>query len=177
MHKICEICKKAPATVHLTDIKNNVKKELHMCEECAAQKGINITKSLSLEQFFANPSALPGSPQVNPAQAAQKAKHAKIICDYCGLSWAEFREHGRLGCAHDYEAFRKGLEPLLEDVHTTRVHRTGKSPRHTPEQDQQRQRLDLQRRLREAVAQEDYKLAAQLRDQIAAFDLAAAEHN
>ena len=46
MYKICEICKKVPATVHLTDIKNNVKTEIHMCEKCSAEKGINIKNPL-----------------------------------------------------------------------------------------------------------------------------------
>ncbi len=161
MHKICEICKKAPATVHLTDIKNNVKKEMHMCEACAAEKGINIHKSVSLEQIFN---------ATNKLAQTSKQKHAKIICEHCGLSWAEFRENGRLGCEHDYTVFRKGLEPLLEDVHAARAHHTGKSPRQTPQQQEQKRRLDIQRQLREAIAREDYELAARLRDDICQMD-------
>lgn len=162
MHKICEICKKAPATVHLTDIKNNVKKEVHMCEECAAEKGINIHKSVSLEQMFSQ-----GGKEVKN----NKQKHAKIICEHCGLNWGEFRENGRLGCEHDYVAFKKGLEPLLEDIHAARLHHTGKSPRQTPQMEQQKRKLDIQRQLREAVAREDYELAARLRDEICQLDL------
>lgn len=157
MHKICEICKKAPATVHLTDIKNNVKKEMHMCESCAAEKGINIAKTTSFGQAFASAQA--------PLDNARQ-RHARIICENCGISWAEFREHGRLGCPEDYKVFRKGLEPLLEDVHSSRLHHAGKAPRQDNEQDGQKLRLELQRRLREAVAREDYELAASLRDQI-----------
>lgn len=155
MQKICEICKKAPATVHLTDIKNNVTKELHMCENCAASKGININKSIPLESIFADAKAKKCS-----------ERQAKIICEKCGMSWAEFRENGRLGCANDYKAFSKGLEPLLTEVHASRGHHTGKSPENTPENRALKEVQELRRKLREAVAREDYEVAAQLRDQI-----------
>ena len=31
----CEVCKNHSATVHLTDVSNNAKRELHLCENCA----------------------------------------------------------------------------------------------------------------------------------------------
>lgn len=133
-----------------------------MCESCATEKGINITKSVSFEQVFSAANSQP--PQDN-----SKQRHSRIICEHCGISWAEFREHGRLGCPEDYKVFRKGLEPLLEDVHSTCLHHEGKSPRQTQTQEAHKTKVDLQRRLREAVAREDYELAASIRDQIAAL--------
>ena len=37
----CQFCSK-PATVHLTDIVNNHKKELHLCQACAEAQQLTI---------------------------------------------------------------------------------------------------------------------------------------
>src|SRR5690606_11765977 len=34
---LCEQCKQAPATVHITQIVNDTKREMHLCEDCAGQ--------------------------------------------------------------------------------------------------------------------------------------------
>ena len=52
---ICEICREQIATVHLTEIVNNAKKEIHLCEACAQEKGVAIhseVKNLSIPEFF-----------------------------------------------------------------------------------------------------------------------------
>ena len=40
----CNICKKEIATIHLTEIINNKIKEIHVCEKCAKEKGIETEK-------------------------------------------------------------------------------------------------------------------------------------
>ena len=37
---LCQVCKKNVATVHLTEIIKENKREIHLCEECAAKKGV-----------------------------------------------------------------------------------------------------------------------------------------
>ena len=37
---LCQICSKANATVHLTEIINDQMTEIHLCEKCAKEKGI-----------------------------------------------------------------------------------------------------------------------------------------
>ena len=39
---ICESCKKNNASVHMIDVVNNSKQELHLCEDCAQSKGVTI---------------------------------------------------------------------------------------------------------------------------------------
>jgi protein arginine kinase activator len=78
----------------------------------------------------------------------------------------EFRHEGRLGCPHDYIVFRKGLEPLLDRIHRAMRH-VGKRPRQgTTNNETQREVLELRRQLAEAVQQEAFEQAAQLRDSI-----------
>jgi protein arginine kinase activator len=87
-------------------------------------------------------------------------------CPQCGLKFVEFRNTGRLGCPHDYEAFGEELTPLLENIHGDTRH-CGKTPRRLPQTRQAQSELTrLRRALQQAVTQEAYEEAARLRDQI-----------
>ena len=105
----------------------------------------------------------------------QEAKPAaKVVtpdpCPACGLTFAEFRSTGRLGCHHDYEHFRGNLRPLLEKIHGRTQHQ-GRVPSRIGERLQREQQLaSLQEALSEAVGKEDYEQAAELRDQIRALE-------
>ena len=100
-------------------------------------------------------------------------KQSTTTCEHCGMTWAEFRQGGLLGCEHDYAAFEKDLTPLLQRAHEGGTHHVGKTPvrgrgnaeagvvvRRQP--DLARLRKDLAK----AVETEDYERAAKLRDQI-----------
>lgn len=183
MYKICEICKKVPATVHLTDIKNNVKTEIHMCEKCAAEKGINIKNPLSLQQLFGKKPVgkNPGKKEsLSPEEVAEllgalegatpgKAS-SNIVCPHCGISWEEFKKGGRFGCSFDYDVFSRELRPILDKMHASPGPHVGKCPRPSPRSEALSRKLEYQRRLKEAIAREDYREAARLRDSIQALE-------
>ena len=88
-------------------------------------------------------------------------------CPTCGISFAEFREKGRLGCPNDYEFFEESLTPLLEKIHGATQHR-GRLPQGSLDEAGQRNDtlLRLRRELQQAVKAEQYEAAARLRDQI-----------
>jgi protein arginine kinase activator len=155
---LCENCKKAPATFHLTNLSPaGEKAEHHFCDRCALEKGLlQVSKPSSLELIDSFIKSATG-----------KASAAELVCDECGISYYEFRNQGLLGCPHDYDVFKDVLKPLLERAHEGGGHHTGKSPRsgsarRKPQQDIQK----LKRQLREAIAAEDYERAAALRDRI-----------
>jgi protein arginine kinase activator len=97
-------------------------------------------------------------PLVSLGAAAAGPPAPPAACAACGMSAAEFKAAGRLGCAHDYDALRPALEPLLERIHRALAH-AGKAPRAVRVR-------DWRRRLGAAVAAEDYEEAARLRDLI-----------
>lgn len=171
----CEACDKAQATVHLTEIVNKKKRELHLCEDCAREKGVSV-KAAFLEggdkledaKAAAAAKAVPGGAleKAPPGALAKIDELSGTSCPVCGLTFAEFRASGRLGCANDYMAFKKGLVPLLEKIHGHVEHR-GKVPAHVGERiERQRKLADLRQKLRAAVDKEEYLDAAALRDQI-----------
>src|SRR5438105_1675381 len=167
----CEACDKGQATVHLTEIVNKKKRELHLCEECAREKGVSVKAAFTPADLAEKPAA---KPSVEISGALEKASPGALqrvddlsstSCPVCGLTFAEFRASGRLGCANDYLAFKKGLVPLLEKIHGTVEHK-GKVPAHVGERlERQRKLAELRQRLNQAIQKEEYEKAAQLRDE------------
>lgn len=154
--KPCEKCGQ-PATVHLGHpVSGQEPLEIHLCTQCAEKENLLVGKELQISAIVQKIISKYGTEGID--------KLGQLTCPTCGMHYTEFRSQGRLGCAHDYEAFRPGLLPLLERIHRKTVHR-GKRPRHrkqaTPAE-LQALRLELS----EAVKQEAYERAAELRDLI-----------
>jgi protein arginine kinase activator len=159
---ICEICKKNVATVHLTEIVEQHKHELHLCDECASKKGLSVKTHFTLQDL------LTGLIE----QRAEKIPEEilKLACPSCGLTFKEFREGGRLGCGEDYQVFKQPLIQLLERIHGSCQH-AGKVPAKVDSSvSKEREVLDLKHQLDNAVAREDYELAAKIRDKIHEID-------
>ena len=153
----CESCNKKHATVHLTEIVGTVKKERHLCEECAQSINTQLKKIPSPTEILTS---------LIKQVAPEIGEMSKIVCPVCGLSYLEFRSHGRLGCPMDYTIFRKGLIPLLEKMHGSIQH-VGKVPsRAGKELIRKNELMQLRNELNKAVEKEDYEKAAELRDKI-----------
>ena len=152
----CDKCEKV-ATVHLTEIVDGDKTEKHLCEHCAATEGITIKADMPISQLLED----------FILQSAEESDDADLSCEVCGMSFAEFRRHGVLGCPHDYDAFEGALLPMLARAQSGATEHIGKVPRHSG-RDQKRQNavLKLRAELRGAIAAEDYERAAGLRDKI-----------
>jgi protein arginine kinase activator len=153
----CHSCSNA-ATVHLTDIVDGHKKELHLCQACAEQQQLLKHQDLNLSAILQAVIGQHISPLTDDL--------ARLTCPACGIKYMEFRAEGRLGCPHDYEVFRAGLEPLLERIHRAARH-VGKKPRHGRRQTAwQAEMVELRQQLRRAVETEAYEDAARLRDRL-----------
>ncbi|MCC8190079.1 MAG: UvrB/UvrC motif-containing protein [Planctomycetes bacterium] len=178
---ICQLCKKTPATIHLTDIHNNIKKEVHICEACAAAKGFNLQGAAHLPQLLglAAKKQLPAlAPQLAAhikAKAKEKVVEDDLVCTHCGSSWSAFKERGRLGCPHDYQAFDVRLRPLIaSQIAANFKHRNtfhvGKTPGPRREEDVLDRAIhNLEKNLRQAVAEENYEAAAKIKAELDAL--------
>jgi protein arginine kinase activator len=155
---LCQKCHKKNATVHLTEIVGNEKKEVHLCEECARDKGIGIKAQFSMADIL--------SGLISAPVGKELAKLSKVSCPECGLSYINFHSAGRLGCAHDYKVFGELLTPLIRRIHGGTRH-VGKVPPHVGKQVVKESKLlRLRRALRDAVQKEQYEEAARIRDEI-----------
>jgi len=102
--------------------------------------------------------------------AAEKEDAVVLKCQACGLTYADFKKMGRLGCGECYDTFRKYLAPLLKRIHGSNQH-MGKTPLKTKAAGTKpgRKKADLQElknKLQEAIQREAFEEAARLRDLI-----------
>ncbi len=150
----CERCKKSRATYHLTAIENEVKKEAHLCEECAREAGVGIKMNFTIGDIL-------GSLMEPKAAGAPPLR-----CPECGITYTEFKSKARLGCANDYEVFKGELVRLLDKIHGATSH-AGKTPKTADSRVRQENELiRLKRGLDAAVKGEDFEKAAGIRDRI-----------
>lgn len=152
----CDKCGKS-ATIHLTEIIDGEKFEKHLCQDCAATEGITIKAEVPISQLLED----------FILQSGEAEQAADATCEVCGMTFSEFREGGLLGCPNDYDAFEKGLAPLLARSQEGAATHIGRVP--TGADDAQKRQtaiLRLRSELKAAVASEDYEKAAVLRDQI-----------
>jgi protein arginine kinase activator len=157
----CQFCDN-PATVHLTDIVNKKRRELHLCEGCARQHNLIPDQPTPHVDLKALLGLLAGPLQKVPPGTPDPAA---LTCPTCGLQYGEFRAEGRLGCPDDYDAFRPVLEPLIERIHRSLGH-AGKVPRAVRRGRRDAELRTLRQGMAAAAAAEQYEEAARLRDLI-----------
>lgn len=161
MKEKCQRCSK-PVTYHITDVEKSEVREYHFCDEHARQHLAAGDESASQAAGEVAASAAKGTPKATREPTAAERR----TCPHCQLSFADFRNSGRLGCPYDYEVFRDEIMPLLENIHDETSHH-GKVPRRSPRSTQRQSELiELRRKLRKTIEVEDYEMAARLRDQI-----------
>lgn len=165
MSLACQRCQQSKATVHITDTVPE-KRERHLCEACAEKEGIIVkqhyqTTNEVLQQFIKHKAGI--------------GEANSLTCSNCGLSFREFQDKGHLGCPNDYTAFASALMPLIERAHGGATHHVGKVPP-TASAGLKRETglLRLRRTLKTAVNDEDYELAARVRDEIKTLETESA---
>lgn len=158
---LCQICGKNPATVHFTEIHDNKMSEIHVCERCAEEKGLQTSAK---KHKFEIADLLAG--MVDGMTTTEEERVGHVQCPRCGLLYSGFKETGRLGCAECYAAFQFQLRPLLRRIHGDTRHR-GKVPTRDGEGvSRSRQIQRLHDELQRAVEREEFERAAGVRDEI-----------
>jgi len=122
----CDHCDNE-ATVHELAVRNGVKVERHLCEQCAGQQGISVSSTSPIHELLKTFSVQAGLP-TPPHGPTPKPTLRANTCPTCRTTLSDFKQHGLLGCADCYKAFEAQLFPLLERAHDGGVHHTGKQP-------------------------------------------------
>lgn len=183
------------ATTHLRQNINGKVTEVWLCGECAEEMGVGGMFSGfggfgSFGSFglggFGGMESLLGSFFGDSGSA--KSIPEQTRCSLCGSTFRDISERGKAGCANCYDVFGSQLQRTIERIHGRSVHNgklPGKSapaaapkaaPEPTPKPAAQNKAAEkpsaevLRAKLREAVANEEYEKAAQLRDEIRALE-------
>jgi protein arginine kinase activator len=159
---LCDNCKERDAIINLTQVEHDSKVTLHLCEQCAQQKGVETGGTVLKSPLGSFMAALGKGGALVPAPSDG------LRCPACGSTLRDFRDSGRLGCDQCYVSFDSHLRDLLRRLHGSSQHvgeryalpgvRGGDDPRS--------RLLELKAQLRRAVEGENFELAAELRDRI-----------
>jgi protein arginine kinase activator len=158
----CDQCREREAVIHLTQIVNEQVTTLHLCERCAAEKGVESPSGVVKTPLG---SFLAAMGKNLPETVA--APRSGETCGRCGGSLQDFRESGRLGCPECYRSFEVPLRDLLRRLHGSTHHVGERYAEHgAAPADGQVESAELREQLRLAVETENFELAAELRDRL-----------
>ncbi len=164
----CTHCNEREANTHIKRIINGKKEEMHLCEECARELGV-------MEEFSFEPFSMDSlfSNLLGAGAAALNSLSGVDRCTYCGTTFNDIANSGRVGCAHCYDRFEDKLAPSIEKLHG-RVKHIGKSVSYTEESEAENEKKPskletLKEELKKAVQEQRFEDAAVLRDKINAL--------
>lgn len=199
---LCDGCHENEAVVFYTEIINGEKKELHLCEACAARETgmdhpfVSLTDTSFLTNLLAS---VLGKRQ--ETEDADSLKKTNLVCPSCHMTYNEFLKYGTFGCPECYKTFNFLLDGYLKKIQGNCEH-TGKEPVYggetvyipsitvdtaLSEEEKDTQKIaftvdegstedELRAALKRAVAKEEYEEAARIRDMIKACRKEADEH-
>jgi protein arginine kinase activator len=160
---LCDACRESDASVHLTKVVEGDVTLVHLCAACAAARGIEATVASSTPKNVLGEFLHAAQQQV----ASEKGAGDETTCTFCRLTLREFRATGRLGCGHCYTTFEPSLRQLLRRVHGNSEHVGRKYMAPEPDILERVTTVgELRDRLRRAIVNEEFELAAALRDKL-----------
>ena len=187
---LCQNCGSNEANVRYTQVINGVKTEMSLCNKCSKELGVDnigfnipINFNSFLGEFFNN--------DVELVPSFETPKQLK--CSKCGMTYDEFTEKGKLGCAECYTTFKNKLDFILKKLHGSNIHvgrkldidivgtglvsaqgenyannEIGQTQDLSLQnlKEMQQSILDLKAKLKQCIKQENYEEAARIRDVI-----------
>ena len=199
---LCERCKIREANIKYTEIVNGIKTEHNLCSQCAKELDLGQYTAL-LDGEFPLGRLLSGLLGIGDYEE-ETDERARVVCPTCGTSFEDFVENSRFGCPDCYGVFDLFISDKMKQLQGSESHK-GKHPKFQsrfergrgetqmtgaadgtetmsaagdlpdPESPEE-QILALDARLKEAIRQEEYELAARYRDEIRALKERKEEH-
>lgn len=181
---LCENCGENEANIKYTQIVNGVKKEMTLCSKCAEEMGIGIEKlnfnmPINLSSFLGE---FIGDVETNFLQGIESETK---LCKQCNMTYDDFVNTGKFGCADCYNVFNEQIDLLLKNIQGANRHIgrglnasniDNNSKKVTPntqikmkkneEKKENNQLEQLEKELKIAIQEERYEDAAKIRDKI-----------
>lgn len=167
----CQNCQIHPATLHFTKIVNGEKMEMHLCEQCAKNKGDMIygQNNFSIHQLLTG--LLNFDQPFKNNKKTNSFTFASPKCEKCGMTYEQFAKIGRFGCANCYETFDAKLDPLLKRVHSGNQTHSGKIPKRGAADLHVRKKIALLKEtMQDYIEKEEFEKAALIRDELRSLE-------
>ncbi|MGJ8657524.1 MAG: UvrB/UvrC motif-containing protein [Akkermansiaceae bacterium] len=156
----CQLCEQE-ASVTYTKVVGDKSQKIHLCAECADEKGITNLDNFNLSDI------LMSDEKFSPAEENVTVNLSK--CTECGFTLDDLRKIGRLGCSSCYEQFGGEVKSMIGNMHKGTKHK-GKVPEGMLLVIEAKSKLKkLQSLLDKAIADEEYEKAGELKNELATF--------
>jgi protein arginine kinase activator len=169
---LCQECQQRQASLHFTKIINGEKTEFHICEMCAKDKGEYIpgSNSFSIHQLLSGLLEA-DQPFSSTTDKSYEKIQPELKCSNCGMSYQQFAEVGKFGCAECYRSFEEKLDPIFRRIHGGNASHSGKIPkRKGKDLHIHREIEDLKEQQKKLIEEEEFEEAAKTRDQIRSLE-------
>lgn len=165
---LCERCKKNTATVFYEENINGESSSYSLCSECAS----NMKKNGELSGLFSF-SGLGGMHDQlfgGLFGIAEPTAKTRKVCPLCSSTFSDFQKNGKTGCPQCYKTFGEELKGTIRSIHGNVKH-IGRAPsKFRKNREKENEVKTLKKQLKEAIASENFELAATLRDKIHALE-------
>ncbi|MEQ2528927.1 hypothetical protein EKG37_20080 [Robertmurraya yapensis] len=168
---LCQECNERPATLHFTKIDNGEKTMMHLCQQCAQEKGeaFMLNSAFSINNLLAG--LLNFHNHVQQAEQPPVVKKEPLQCEECSMTYQQFIQIGRFGCANCYETFKEQINPILRRLHSGDGTHNGKIPSRIGGGLHLRKNIEtLKQSIQELITREEFEKAAEIRDQIRSLE-------
>lgn len=140
--------------MHMKRIINGSAAEVHLCSDCA--------RSLGYGEAFSG-FGIGFGELLGELLSKNESVSSGVSCHTCGKTFDEIVRDGKMGCADCYVVFYDKLLPYINRIHGRATH-IGNKP---GQSDNIKPRIArLKEELKTAVEEQNFELAAQLRDEI-----------
>jgi protein arginine kinase activator len=137
-----------------------VQNEIHICEECAQQRGIQVHGD-KLELSFGH--------IINEIRNAVNMVQQKLdsrACPVCATSLYQLKKNRSVGCPECYHFFHDDIKQLMDQSGILGAYSGDLPQRLAQSRSSLTDRVEIQGKLEESIAREDYERAAMYRDQL-----------
>ena len=158
---MCQKCGKRTATVHLKQVINGITEEKYLCSQCAGNENnfFSLNSDISTDLLF----------DTLFSGGRHTSSETGTVCPLCGATSRDIQKNGKAGCAKCYEVFRRELKNAAYRIHGG-VQHAGRAPgNHREEMERQAKIDELKEQQAKAIEEQNFELAAELRDKIKAL--------
>ncbi len=176
---LCQVCNKNEATIHLKSHIDGKESEKFLCPKCAGENNFAETGAKfgfepidMIDGFFGkNADGLFGGLFAGMMNDTYSKGTSNVkACPVCGMRFSEFLNGGKIGCAECYNVFSSSLGSTIKRVHGNIEH-CGKVPAgESDKKKNEKQIASLKEKLRHAIDEQEYEMAAKYRDEIRALE-------
>lgn len=164
----CQECNQRPASLHFAQVINGSKTEIHLCENCAIEKGYMTYP----EEGYSLHSLLTGlfnfdTTTIGTQNSSTSQQITELQCPKCDMTFSGFKRIGKFGCAECYHTFSDRLDPVLRRVHSGNTKHFGKIPKRQGGNLNTRKKVDeYKAKLAHLIEDEAFEEAAEIRDKV-----------